>query len=114
MGREMSDEYPDIGTYGDMDRNDEEREMNYQCSRCGTENIKEGVFCGCGECMRMHIKILQSKLTIALSALKAVEEHRHKQGGCAWQSAEYEEGCARGHRCAAAICRKAREEIEKL
>jgi hypothetical protein len=63
---------------------------------------------------RAKFNRILTQLDIALSALKAVEEHRHKQCGCAWQSAEYEEGYARGHRCAASICKQAREEIEEL
>jgi hypothetical protein len=65
---------------------------------------------------RAKFNRILTQLDIALAALKAVEEHKHcKDGQCiANMQMIWEHGCMEGHRCAAAICKQAREEISNL
>jgi hypothetical protein len=96
--------------------------LGMTCQICGSDKkgtfVMDGIYYHSDHDCKMT---LHKKLTIALAALKTVEEHEHLEdefteqcGDPLMGDEQYDLGTYSGHRCAAAICRKAREEIEKL
>jgi hypothetical protein len=74
---------------------------------------------GLTDSTRAKFNRILTQLDIALAALKAVEKREHQNGYTDCDKTYVaktliHQGRREGHRCAAAICRKAREEIEKV